>query len=135
MNKDFKEMIEELSQDIQGAYEDSPTIPEAEKLAGKFLYAQLQISDELMRSDLDARMKRAGTKAVKAAVYLEHATEGLKKPSDTMIGARVDSSDIVMGQIKAEAEADVERDWLKNHLEIFKEAHIFFRNLSKGSFQ
>ncbi len=135
MNKDFKEMIEALAQDIQGAYEDSPTIPEAEKLAGKFLYAQIQIANELQICDLDAKMKRAGTKAVKAAVYLEHATKGDKKPSDTMLGALVDSSDIVMGQLKTEAQAEVDRDWLRNHFEIFKEAHIFFRALCKGSFQ
>ena len=135
MRKDLLEMCENLAKDIQDSYEGGVTMTDAEKLAGKFLYAQMQISNEIASVDLDARMKRSGVKAVKAAIYLEHATKTEKKPSDVLLSAMVDANEIVQGQLRAEAQAEVNRDWLRNQLTIFGEAHVHFRTIAKGSFQ
>lgn len=134
MNKELKDLCERLSADIQSSYEEGVTMPEAEKLAGKFLYAQIQVANEIAEADLDARMKRAGVKAIKAAVYLEHARATDKKPSDTMLGALVDSDKIVASAVEDEAAAEIYRDWLKNQMAIFSEAHVHFRTIAKGSF-
>lgn len=131
----MKELIIELSDKIKNTYEEGVTLEQAEKLAGEFLNAQLLIAQELSNADLDARMKKSGVKAIKAAVYMEAATKGDKKPSDTFIEAVVNMDKIVMGEQEGLDSAEVERDALQNYLNIFKEAHIHFRSIAKGRFE
>jgi hypothetical protein len=132
---DFTSFCKELEQDIQNAYESAPTIEEAERLAAKFLGAQLTVGAELSKADLDARMRKAGAKAVGAAVYMDAATKDAKKPSDVMLAAVVDMNELVMTERKALDEAEVKRDALENTLRVAREAHIYFRGLAKGRFE
>lgn len=131
----FAVQLKELEKDIQNAYESSPTIEEAEKLAAKFLIAQLSVGAELAKADLDARMRKTGLKAVKAAVYLEAATKGDKKPSDVLIGAIVDSDKVVSETQDGFDRAEVYRNEFENYLSVFRDAHIYFRTLAKGRFE
>ena len=134
MDNKFISMAEGLKKEIERAYEESITVEEAEKLAGKFLHAQMLAANELQNADLDARMNKTGVKALKAAVYLNEATKGDKKPSDVFIGAVVDSDKMVEKEQKRLDEAEVYRDSIQNYYNIFREAHVFYRQISKGSF-
>lgn len=107
----------------------------AEKLAGKFLIAQIRTSEELKKADLDARMKKTGVKAIKAAVYMEGATKGERKPSDTLLEATVNLDKMVQEEQGRLDEAEVARDELEHYYNVFREAHIHFRSVAKGSFQ
>lgn len=129
-----KEYFEELTADIKNAYESSPTIEEAEKLAAKFLHAQLLVSSELKMLDLDARMKKSGNKAIRAVVYLNEVKQADKKPSDTMLQMIVDDSQIARDAQDELDVAEVKRNEYENYLSVFKEAHIFFRGIAKGRF-
>lgn len=135
MNESLKALCQELTQEIQNSYEESVTMEQAEKLAAKFLYAQLQISKELATTDLDARMKKSGVKAIKAAVYHEEATKGDKKPSDAFLQSLVDKSMEVIQSQDDFDRSEVSKDELYNYFNIFKEAHIFYRGISKGRFE
>lgn len=134
MNKSILKLCEDLSKDIKKAYEAPVTMEEAERLAAKFLGAQLSVAGEMQIVDLDARMKKSGTKAVKAAIYMEAATKGDKKPSDSFIQSVVDMSEITASSQNELDEAEVTRDALQNYYNVFKEAHIFFRGIAKGNF-
>lgn len=127
MSKNLKSLCDSLSNDIKKSYESSVTIEEAEKLAAKFLGAQLEVADHLRNLDLDARMRKSGVKALKAAVYLDEVSKNEKKPSDVLLNATVDSSKLVNDEQRSLDEAEVERDLYQNYFNIFKEAHIFFR--------
>ncbi len=131
----FADYAKELEKDIQNAYESSPTIEEAEKLAAKFLTAQIRTGQELAAVDLDARMRKTGLKAVKAAMYLETASKGDKKPSDVLIGAVVDSDKVVAETQDGFDRAEVLRNELENYLSVFNDSHIYFRALAKGRFE
>ncbi len=135
MNDSFSTSCKSLVDDIKGAYESSPTLEEAEKLAAKFLYAQVQVGNELRNADLDARMKKTGVKAVRAAIYMAAATKGDKKPSDVMLEAQVNMDELVQGEQTAFDTAEVRKDELYNYLHVFKEAHIYFRGIAKGRFE
>lgn len=126
--------LEELISGIQKSYESGITIEEAEKLAGKFLNAQIQVANELQKVDLDSRMKKSGVKAVKAAVYMEAAIKTDKKPSDVMLEQLINKNEIVASQQELLDIAEVEKDKLYNYLSIFREAHIHYRSIAKGSF-
>lgn len=131
----LKEYFEELTVDIQQTYEEGITIEQAEKLAAKFLYAQIQVTQELAKTDLDSRMKKSGLKAIKAAVYMDAATKGDKKPTENMLASIIDSSKEVSGEQQIFDQAEVYRDELKNYYDIFGNAHIFYRGISKqGNF-
>src|ERR1700728_464062 len=96
MNDTMKKLFDELADEIRHSYEESITVSEAEKLAGRFLHAQLQVVGHLQTLDLDSRMKKSGLKAIKVAVYMENATKTDKKPSDVMLQAQVDLDEVVM---------------------------------------
>lgn len=126
--------LDKMEKLIKNAYESSPTIEEAEKLAGRFLEAQIIVGKELSEVDLDTRMKKSGLKSVKAAVYLEKATASDKKPSDVMLNAMVDSDKLVGDSQDAFDKAEVLKNSLENYLSVFHEAHVYFRGIAKGRF-
>jgi len=133
--EDFLDLCKELTSVLQNAYKEGVTMDEAEKLAAKFLYAQVKASQELAESDLDTRMRKTGLKSVKAAVYMENAKKEMKKPSDVMLEASVNLDEIVQKEQESFDMAEVRRDKLQNYFNIFKEAHIYFRGIAKGRFE
>ena len=132
---DFKTFCEELTKDIQTAYEGSVTLDDAEKLAAKFLLAQIKVGQTLATYDLDARIRKSGLKAVKSAVYMEAATKDPKKPTEAALQAIVDMDKIVMGEQEAFDTAEVTRNELVNFLSVCKDSHIYFRGLSRGRYE
>lgn len=133
--ENLKHLCEVLTNEIKKSYEESITIDEAEKLAGKFLHAQLAISSALVKKDLDARIRKTGVKAIKAAIYLSEVQKVDKKPSDSMLEAYVNSNELVQKEQDGFDKAEIERDELQNYFNVFKEAHIFYRGISKGRFE
>lgn len=131
---DIKTFVLELEKDIRKAYEESPTMEEAEKLAAKFLSAQIILAGELAACDLDARMRKAGLKRVKAAVYSDAVGRSDKKPTEATLASIVDMNELVEGEQAAFDAAEVHTEQLKNYLNIMREAHVYFRQVSKGSF-
>lgn len=126
---------EDLTNDIKRAYEDGVTLDQAEKLAAKFLNAQIEVTEALRGLDLDVRMKKTGLKAIKAAVYMNNATKSDKKPSDVLLQAMVDMDELVCENQKSFDEAEVNKQALENYYNIFREAHLYFRGISKGRFE
>lgn len=131
----FKTLCSELESLIEASYTDGVTLEDAEKLAGKFLSAQILVSQELKKADLDSRMRKSGLKAVRAAIYMEAATKTDKKPSDVMLQAMVDMNDLVQGEQNNFDEAEADRDDLERYYNIFREGHVHFRQLSRGKFE
>lgn len=129
----FKQLCEELEASIQSSYEDGVSLDIAEKLAARFLYAQLQVSTELKKQDLNARMRKTGLKAIRAAIYMEAATKTDKKPSDTLLENQVNMNEIVQGEQESFDLAEVERDELERLYNVFQQAHHYFKGLSRGS--
>lgn len=127
--------LAKCEQVIKDSYEQGVTLDEAEKLAGMFLSAQLQVAGALREADLDSRMKKSGVKAVKAAVYMKAATATDKKPSDVMLQAVVDMDKLAQDQQNLFDEAEAIKDHLQNYFNIFREAHIHFRGIAKGRFE
>lgn len=130
----FKSMCESLEKEIQDSYTNGVTVVEAERLAGNFLHAQIKVSEELKSLDLDARMRKSGVKAVRAAIYMEAATKTDKKPSDVLLEATVNMNELVQGEQDSLDKAEVERDHLERYYNIFQQAHLHFRNIAKGTF-
>lgn len=125
----------ELTDIIKTAYESGVTLEEAERLAARFLHAQISVAEELRVADLDARMRKNGLKAVKSAVRTEEVKKHEKKPTEGALEDVVNMNELVSGEQEAFDVAEVERDRLQNYLSIFKDAHIFFRGVSKGRFE
>ena len=125
------QFCENLKTTIKDAYESGTTMVEAEKLAGRFLHAMLHIAEELRVSDLDARMRKTGVKAIKAAVYLQNAQASDKKPSDKMLEAMVDQDKLVGSQQEGYDTAEVHKNYLQSVYDVCKEAHVFMRGIAK----
>ncbi len=130
----MKKQLQELEQILVQAYEGETTLAEAERLAARFLVAQMQISGVLRKASLDARMRKTGTKALRAAVYLEIVQKADKKPSEAQISATVDSEGLITTEQNAYDAAEVEAENLKRYYDIFTNAHIYMRSLARGSF-
>ena len=124
----------ECEQAIKDAYESSVTQDEAEKLAAKFLHAQLKVSAALRDADLDARMKKSGLKAVKAQTYVEECGKYDKKPTEAQLEAAINLSELVNKSQDEFDSAEVNRDYLLNLLSVFREGHQYYRAIFKGTF-
>lgn len=134
MNKEVQELCEGLTKEIQASYEEGATLDQAEKLAGKFLHAMIQVSNELRTCDLDARMRKSGLKSIKSRVRTDELKKHDKKPTEGALDDVVNLSDIVQASQDEFDESEVERDLLSNYLMIFREAHMHYRAIAKGSF-
>lgn len=134
-NKQFLTLCEELKNDIIKSYEEGVTLEEAERLAAKFLNGSIQVGEALRVADLDRRMKKSGVKTIRAAAYLDAASQGDKKPSDKLIEAVIDSDAVVAENQRMFDEAEVEVNVLQNYLSVFHEAHIYYRGIAKGRFE
>ena len=134
MDTNVAEFFVECEEAIQSAYTEGVSMEQAEKLAAKFLHAQIKAGAALREADLDARMRKTGVKAVKAAVYLEEAKKGDKKPSDVMLEAIVNNTGKVKDLQNQLDTAEAYRDQLVNYLSVFREGHIYFRGIAKGNF-
>ncbi len=137
MDQKTAEFFVECEEIIEKAYAESgPTMEEAEKHAARFLHAGIKAADALRTADLDARMKKAGQKAIEAKVYIECASPGPdgKKPTVDMINALVNQNTLFQKATDARDTAEVKRDQLTHYLDIFREAHVYFRGIAKGSF-
>lgn len=119
---------------VARAYQEPILMDEAERLAARFLNAQMLIAEELRTSDLDARMRKNGLKAVKASVYMAAATAGEKKPSEGFLENLVTKDSVVQREQDAYDRADSYKESLTIYLGIFKDAHIYFRGIAKGRY-
>jgi hypothetical protein len=131
----FKTLIAELEILITDSYESGVTLTEAEALASRFLAAQLRVSEELRKADLDARMRKTGVKAARAATYLAEVQKTEKKPSDSLLGALVDSDEQVQTIQNDYDSAEVEKAELERIFSVLQNAHVHFRQVSKGRFE
>ena len=132
--KDITKLCQELETVVQDAYENGVTLTEAEKLAAKMLGAQIAIARALENTDLDARMRKNGVKAIKAAVYMDELTKHEKKPAEGFLEHAVNLNKMVADEQTAYDTADARKDALFTYLGIFKDAHIYFRGVAKGAF-
>jgi ethanolamine utilization protein EutQ (cupin superfamily) len=128
----IKELCKELESVIESSYTTGVTMEEAERLAARFLYGQMVLSAELRTATLDAKMRKSGVKAVRAAIYLSEVQKNEKKPSDVLLNALVDSNEIVAGEEEAMFKAEVDSDELSRYYDIFGQAHVYYRQVSKG---
>lgn len=128
-------IYEEITLAIQNSYESGTSLEDAERLAAKCLYGQLQVSSALKAVDLDARMRKSGLKAVKAAVYLSEVKGADKKPTEAQLTALIDSNELVSNEQDAYDKAESERDELQRYYDVFLNAHIYYRGVSKGRFE
>lgn len=128
----FQRMCKELENEIINTYSSSITLEEAEKLSGKFLHAQLVVSRELKNADLDSRMRKSGVKAVKAAIYLETVSKSEKKPTEAQIEHIINQTPLVTSEQQLLDEAEVLKADLERYYNIFQQAHVYFRQISRG---
>lgn len=125
----------ELRQAIESAYEQGVTVPEAEKLAARTLTVRLELADEIKVTSLDAKMKRHGVKATRANAYMDEMAKHDKKPAEAFLENAVNLSEAVANEEMAHAEAEAEFQKLIAYLDVFKDAHLYFRNIAKGTFE
>ena len=94
------------------------------------------VSNELKALDLDSRMRKSSVKALRASAYLEASKpiEG-KKPTEAAIEAVINVNPIVGSEQQEFDKSEADRDNLTRYYNIFKEAHVHFRGISKGRFE
>jgi hypothetical protein len=72
-------------------------------------------------------------KEIRARMYLEECGKADKKPSDVLLGALVDSNPLVMAAQNGFDEAEVDTGELERLYNVFGNAHIHFRTISRGT--
>ncbi len=127
----FKEYCESLEAKIIQSYTEGVSLDTAEKLAGEFLVAQLKVSRELAKKDLDSRMRKQGVKAIRAALYTKIKGE-VEKITEAAMTAQLDNNELVSGEQTSYDEAEVNKAELERYYEVFQAAHVYYRQTSRG---
>lgn len=130
----FEDFCTTMENEIARSYTDGVTLDEAERLAGKFLHAQMQVSAELRKLDLDSRMRKSGLKAVKAAVYTDACAKLDKKPTESALEHTINLNEMVSAEQDALDTAESSRDELERLFSVFQASHVHFRQMSKAQF-
>lgn len=131
MNKAYESLI----QSIIKSSEEGVTIPEAERLAGTSLAIMAELSVDLREADKDRRMRKRGVKAIKSAVRMEEIKKHDKKPTEGYLDDTVNLSELVSGEEASFDDSEINKEELERQYGIVKEAHLFFRGISKGRFE
>lgn len=131
---DFQQMCADLEKFIEDAYNEGITAQRSEELAGSFLHANLAVGRELTKADLDARMRKAGTKAVRAAAYLDIVQKADKKPTEAQIEALLNTNGLVSKEQEEYDKAEVRKAELERLYSTYEHAHVFYRGVAKGRF-
>lgn len=129
------DVCHELKSIIETAYNEGVSVMEAEKLAAKTLVVRLELSQELKVVDLDSRMKKHGVKVTRADAYMSEIKKHDKKPVESFLEAAVTMDGNVIEAEHDYAKADVQKEMIQNYLDIFKDAHIYFRGIAKGTYE
>jgi len=124
----------ELNEKIGQVYTEACTMAEAEQLSAGFLTAMLNLSGELKKADMDARMRKSGVKALRASAYLEIIKNNEKKPVEALISALIDTDTTVLAEQTALDEAEANEAELERMFSVYREAHLYFRSISKGQY-
>ncbi len=80
-------------------------------------------------------MRKSGVKAVRAAIYLDIVQKSEKKPTEAQISAQIESDKLVLDEQRDLDSSEVSRDELERYYNIFQNAHVHYRNVSKGKFE
>lgn len=134
MKKEISELCKNLEIEIVKTYTEPINAESAERLAARFLHAQLQLIDESSALQLDARMRKAGHKTIRAGVYLNESTKYEKKPTEAAIASAIDINPEVQESQAGLDQAEVDSSRVEGYLNVFKDAHILYRKLCKGEF-
>ncbi len=128
----FKEFCTELEEKVINSYSNGVSLDEAERNAGQFLHATMVVGAELTRADLDARTRKSGVKGIRAAIYLDIVQTTDKKPTETAIDSMITVNKLVAAEQKALDSAEVRKAELERLYDIFNQAHVYFRQMSRG---
>ncbi len=128
----FKEFCTELEEKVITSYSNGVSLDEAERNAGQFLHATMVVGAELTRADLDARTRKSGVKGIRAAIYLDIVQTTDKKPTETAIDSMITVNKLVAAEQKALDSAEVRKAELERLYDIFNQAHVYFRQMSRG---
>lgn len=126
---------ESLVKDIERTAEEGVTLNEAEKLAGKALAVMNLVSSQLAEAEQDRRMRKQGVKSLRSAVRLEEVSKHEKKPTEGALEDAVNTDNRVLDEESSYDSAEVKTAELERQFGIAKEAHIYYRGVSKGRFE
>jgi hypothetical protein len=125
---------ETLVLEIQKASEEGVTMEHAERVAATSLFVIYALSERLTLLDKERRMRKRGLKAIKSAVRTEEVKRHDKKPTESQLEDVINLSPIVASEEEAFDNSDINADELERQFGIAKESHLFFRSVSKGTF-
>lgn len=131
MSQIYKELVEE----IKKAADEGVTLDHAERVAAKALFSMNELSESLTSADRDRRMRKQGLKSIKSAVRIEEVKKYEKKPTESQLDDAVNTNEIVVSEESAYDESEVVTNELERQFGISKEAHLYFRSISKGKFE
>lgn len=132
MKNNFKTICEELESKIKEIYDSGISLEDAERLSAKFIHGMMLVSEELKAASLDARMRKSGMKALRAALYLSEVQKGDKKPTEAMLTAILDSNEVIQHEQQLLDEAEVNKEDLERKYDISLNGHIYTRGVAKG---
>lgn len=130
MNK-YNQLIKE----VEAVADQGITLDHAERVAGLALSTMNQLSEQLLITERNRRMRKAGLKAIKAATRQEEIKKHDRKPTESQLDDVLALNALVQQEEDGFDDAEVETELLERQFGIAKECHLYFRSVSRGRFE
>lgn len=130
MSKTYEDLVSE----IEKASEEGLTMEHAERVAAMSLFIMNDLSNSLAVVDKNRRMRKRGLKAIKSAVRSEEIKKYDKKPTEGQLEDAVNMSPLVASEEEGFDDSEVLKEELERQFAVAKESHLYFRSVSKGTF-
>jgi hypothetical protein len=132
-----EDLISQVSIELNIAHSKKYDAVQAELTAALILEAQKELSEFLADAELISKERKAEVERVEAEQYFlyKNKREGLggeSKITDTALNRMVAKDKLVLMAKKEQYEAESDFSKYKNLFGMLKDAHVFFRGLSKG---
>ena len=129
--------LSEFDSLIENAYKAHVTLPEAERLASKFLYFMNIIANELKNVGLDAAMRKNGLDDIHNALRIDLRSKykgGNGGTSEPTIEAMIETDQTYRDHRTSLNITKNEKDFLESKFKTAETSHIFFRGIAKGKY-
>jgi len=137
-NLNLDNLIDKCMSEIEKAAEEKLDPDNAEKVAALFLYVQLKLANLIEQVELKAKQAKNEVSRVESEKYFEcknsSAASDKKITEATLTNYVLKDADVTQSK-KDAAELESELKKWNYIINILKDGHVFFRNLSKKAWQ
>lgn len=127
-----EKMIQDIAKELREAHSFKYDVEKAERTAAQCLEAQRLLAEFLSEAEIFSKERKLEVERLSGEKWFYHKANYEGKTTEATLEALVAKDEDVVAAKKEQYKSEADyRKWL-NLLNVLKEAHLYYRNLSRG---